>query len=280
MKLWEGLGYYSRMRNLQKAARIIMEKHGGVFPGNYDDIRALPGVGDYTAGAIASISFGQPVPAVDGNVLRVTARLTGSERDIRDAGAKTETAELLRAIYPKTRCGDFTQSLMELGATVCVPKSPRCGLCPLRSLCAAYRTERQDALPVVSKKQPRRKEQKTVLLLYFGQKIAVRRRPEDALLGGLWEFPSVDGQLDDEAIRGLLCQWGIPFATLSEGIRKMHVFTHVEWEMKSYVVVCEAAAGEFIWVTKEKLLNELALPSAFRAFVDTAFACAEETAEA
>ena len=194
-KLWEGLGYYSRMRNLQKAAQVIVSAHGGVFPREYDAIRALPGVGDYTAGAIASICFGLPEPAVDGNVLRVLSRVTDDAAPVTDAAVKREYAARLREIYPAGRCGDFTQSLMELGATVCGPNSqPQCALCPLASLCLARANGTALLRPVKAPKKEKRTEEKTVFILRCGTRIAVRRRPEQGLLAGLWELPNVDGK--------------------------------------------------------------------------------------
>lgn len=268
MKLWEGLGYYSRARNLQKAAKIIMDRYDGKFPDTYAEIRALPGIGSYTAGAIASICFGLPVPAVDGNVLRVIARLTGSKADIARPEVKKQTAELLGGIYPVSRCGDFTQSLMELGATICLPKGPKCGACPLALLCRAYETGTQAEFPVKTGNPPRKKEQKTVFLLRCGQSVAVRRRENAALLGGLWEFPNAQGALTAGQAQSTLEQWGVSVETLSEGIRRKHVFTHVEWEMVSYAVRCGNMAEAFVWVTKDRLTEELAMPAAFRAFFD------------
>ncbi|MGE4484159.1 MAG: A/G-specific adenine glycosylase [Oscillospiraceae bacterium] len=266
-KLWEGLGYYTRARNLKKAAQTIMAKYNGRFPEAYGDILSLPGIGKYTAGAIASICFGQPVPAVDGNVLRVAARLTGYDADISAPEVKDKVTGLLCGIYPKTRSGDFTQSLMELGATVCLPKgSPKCGNCPVAFLCRAYQTGSQMSIPVKAKKRPRKKERKTVFLLHCGDKIAVRQRETNTLLGGLWEFPNAVGDMTIKQAGHMLAQWGISVATMAEGAHKKHVFTHVEWEMASYIVICENMTAEFLWVTKDELTREMTLPSAFQGF--------------
>jgi A/G-specific adenine glycosylase len=268
LKLWEGLGYYRRAKNLHKAAQEIMENHGGRFPKEYRDIRALPGIGDYTAGAIASICFGQPVPAVDGNVLRVIARLTGCRQDVSAQKVKRNVANLLEAIYPATRCGDFTQALMELGAVICLPNGvPKCGDCPLHFMCYACQTNTQMSLPVKSKKPPRKKEEKTVFLLRCGDRIAIRQREAGALLGGLWEFPNAEGNLTPAQAQGILTQWKIAVAAIAEGLHRKHVFTHVEWSMVSYVVSCENMPDAFSWVTKETLLAERTLPSAFRPFL-------------
>ncbi|MBQ3141261.1 MAG: A/G-specific adenine glycosylase, partial [Clostridia bacterium] len=201
LKAWEGLGYYSRARNLQKTARIVCEKFGGRFPSDYEQLLKLPGIGVYTAGAIASIAFEKPTPAVDGNVLRVLSRLTESHDDITEPAVKARFTQLLADVYPSTRRGDFTQSLMELGATVCVPNGPaRCGQCPLAQLCKAQLHGIQHLLPVKAPKQTRRSEDKTVLLLRCGQRYAVRRREPDGLLGGLWEFPSLNGTLSAQEV--------------------------------------------------------------------------------
>lgn len=267
LKLWEGLGYYRRARNLQKAAQTIMEKHGGRFPEAYGDILSLPGIGEYTAGAIASICFEQPVAAVDGNVLRVTARLTGCGADISAPQVKKKIAGLLGSIYPADRSGDFTQSLMELGAVVCLPNGLQCGVCPIAFACRACQTGTQAELPVKAKKAPRKKEKKTVFLLRCGENIAIRQREMDALLGGLWEFPNASGHLTPAEAKNSLEHWGISAAAVAEGLGRKHIFTHIEWEMASYVVACENMPPAFSWVTKETLVQDRTLPSAFRPFL-------------
>lgn len=268
LKLWEGLGYYTRARNLQKAARLIMERYGGTFPDRYDDIRALPGIGDYTAGAIASIAFGQPVPAVDGNVLRVMARLTGCRADIANPKTKKLFVRLLGEIYPKERCGDFTQSLMELGATVCLPnRPPLCGQCPIAGFCRARREGSQGELPVKGKKAPRKTEDKTVFILICGGRLALCVRQSGGLLGGLWELPNQSGHLAEKAAVAALEKWGVPPVSITPGPSHKHVFTHIEWRMKSYIVHCAAPAGGFVWATGEMLADEMAIPSAFRPFL-------------
>ena len=271
LKLWEGLGYYSRARNLQKAARCICKESGGAFPGSYEQLCSLPGVGPYTAGAIASIAFGLPVPAVDGNVLRVLSRLTENPRDIAEPAVKKQMTAALAQVYPAGHCGDFTQSLMELGAVVCVPNGlPKCGSCPLRQLCRAFRHGTQTEYPVQTKKQPRRAEQKTVLLLCCGGRAAVRKRPQGGLLGGLWEFHCLDGALSAAEIAALLEQQGAHAAHIERALSRKHIFTHVEWDMTAYRVSCPHAfqpdGGGLVWATPEQLADEIALPTAFRRF--------------
>ena len=266
-KLWEGLGYYSRMRNLQKAAQVIVSAHGGVFPREYDAIRALPGVGDYTAGAIASICFGLPEPAVDGNVLRVLSRVTDDAAPVTDAAVKREYAARLREIYPAGRCGDFTQSLMELGATVCGPNSqPQCALCPLASLCLARAHGTALLRPVKAPKKEKRTEEKTVFILRCGTRIAVRRRPEQGLLAGLWELPNVDGKCSAQQALAQAERWGVHPRELCRSSEKTHIFTHIRWELRGFYIECAEAAPLFTWVDPARFRQDIALPTAFRIF--------------
>ena len=266
-KLWEGLGYYSRMRNLQKAAQVIVSAHGGVFPREYDAIRALPGVGDYTAGAIASICFGLPEPAVDGNVLRVLSRVTDDAAPVTDAAVKREYAARLREIYPAGRCGDFTQSLMELGATVCGPNSqPQCALCPLASLCLARANGTALLRPVKAPKKEKRTEEKTVFILRCGTRIAARRRPEQGLLAGLWELPNVDGKCSAQQALAQAERWGVHPRELCRSSEKTHIFTHIRWELRGFYIECAEAAPLFTWVDPARFRQDIALPTAFRIF--------------
>ena len=266
-KLWEGLGYYSRMRNLQKAAQVIVSAHGGVFPREYDAIRALPGVGDYTAGAIASICFGLPEPAVDGNVLRVLSRVTDDAAPVTDAAVKREYAARLREIYPAGRCGDFTQSLMELGATVCGPNSqPQCALCPLASLCLARANGTALLRPVKAPKKEKRTEEKTVFILRCGTRIAVRRRPEQGLLAGLWELPNVDGKCSAQQALAQAERWGVHPRELCRSSEKTHIFTPIRWELRGFYIECAEAAPLFTWVDPARFRQDIALPTAFRIF--------------
>ncbi len=264
-KLWEGLGYYSRARNLHRCAGVICREHGGLFPGNYEAILALPGIGPYSAGAIASIAFELPVPAVDGNVLRVCARLTGDGRAVTDAAFKRDITETLRAVYPAGHCGDFTQSLMELGALICTPgAAPDCPGCPLTHLCAAYREGRQAQLPVRPVKAERRKEQMTVFLLYNNGRLALRKRPDDGLLAGLWELPHAEGFLTPDAAHEFLEKSGLRPEKLTASVGKKHIFTHIEWHMRVYRADCAAAPDSFVWATPAMLTGELTLPTAFK----------------
>lgn len=266
-KLWEGLGYYSRVRNLQKAAKQIMELHNGVFPQEYAAIRALAGIGDYTAGAVGSICFGLPTPAVDGNVLRVCARLAADSTPIDKPQTKKALTEHLAQVYPAGRCGDFTQALMELGATVCVPNgAPHCEACPLSAICLAHRDGLETELPIKSAKKPRRQEQMTVFILDCDGKTALNKRPETGLLAGLWEFPHVPGDLDAEQALAQLEQWGIMPEEVKRSTEKVHIFTHVQWNMKGWYVRCANTPNTFTWADEKELDTIYALPTAFRQF--------------
>ncbi|MGN0658691.1 MAG: A/G-specific adenine glycosylase [Emergencia sp.] len=264
LKLWQGLGYYNRVRNMHKAAVCIMEEHGGAFPQDYAEIRELPGIGDYTAGAIASICFDQRTAAVDGNVLRVITRLTEDESDTRSAAVKKRITAYLSQLYPQTDCGDFTQGLIELGALVCVPAGqPKCGICPVQSWCGACESGRTADFPVKIEKKARRRVEKTVFFLQKGDMVAVRRRPAEGLLGGLYEFPNVDIPLDASGAVAQAESWGCRPRNLLRSSSHKHIFTHVEWDMTGYYMDVEHCCPQFQWVSREQLEKEIPLPSAF-----------------
>ena len=264
MKLWQGLGYYSRARNLQKAARQIMEKFDGVFPNTYEAIRSLAGVGDYTAGAIASIAFGIPVPAVDGNVLRVAARITGDSGDVTTPAMKGKVTAALQDIIPTQEPGAFNQAMMELGATVCLPNgAPLCSRCPAAPFCRALREDRIGELPVKAPKKARRVEARRVYLLFSGDSVALRRRPGKGLLAGLWEYPN---ELTADA--DLPAALGISEDTLELVGTGKHIFSHIEWHMTAFAAqVDEPALPEgWVWADRGALEREYAVPNAFQAF--------------
>ena len=264
-KLWEGLGYYSRVRNLQRAAKQIVEL--GSFPREHKEILKLAGIGDYTAGAIGSICFELPTPAVDGNVLRVCARLTADSSPIDKPQTKKALTEQLSAIYPKGRCGDFTQALMELGATVCVPNgAPKCETCPLSDICLAHRDGLTGELPIKTAKKPRKTEEMTVFILECNGKYALSKRPDKGLLAGLWEFPHVPGTLDAESALLQLNEWGIRPEEILRSSDKTHIFTHIQWNMRGWYIRCCNACDGFVWAKEAELDNIYALPTAFRQF--------------
>lgn len=265
-KLWEGLGYYSRVRNLKKSAQVILEQHGGIFPREYTQILALPGIGDYTAGAICSIAYDQPTPAVDGNVLRVFSRLTNDPTPIDLPAAKTHAKESLAAVYPK-EAGDFTQALMELGATVCGPnRKPDCENCPCREICLGYSHSTAENLPVKSPKKEKRQEDRTVFILSCDGRYALQKRPGKGLLAGLWQFPNLLGHLGTAAALAEVESMGLQPRELLREVSRKHIFTHIQWDMKGIYLEVADTAGDFQWFTADEINTQAALPTAFRLF--------------
>ena len=265
-KLWEGLGYYSRVRNLKKAAQIIMQQHGGVFPTDHKAVLALPGIGDYTAGAVCSIAFEQPTPAVDGNVLRVVSRLTNDETPIDLPVYKKQVQAELAKIYP-SQAGAFTQALMELGATVCGPnRKPDCENCPCCDFCIARKEGTAETLPVKNPKRGRRIEEMTVFILRCEDKYALRKRPNSGLLADLWEFPHVPGKLEVTAAIAEVERIGLNIKDITRQVEKKHVFTHIEWDMRGVYMEVTERNEDLIWLTAEQIDREAALPTAFRQF--------------
>ena len=268
LKLWEGLGYYSRARNLQKAARQAMERHQGALPPSYEQLLDLSGFGEYTAGAVASIAFGIRVPAVDGNVLRVFSRLLAAEADAANPAVRRAFRELLLESMPPSSPGDFNQAVMELGATLCAPNGPpRCEACPISALCRAFQGGTPAAYPVKAPKKSRRVEERTVFVIVSPEGVLLHKRPP-GLLGGLWEFPSADGALSPEEQAAWLCRRGIsPEKTVSLRPAK-HIFSHVEWHMAGCLAQCAALSpgpdeSAARW---DELETQYPLPSAFAAF--------------
>ena len=252
LKMWEGLGYYSRARNLHKAAKILAAEG---LPQDFNGVRALPGVGDYTAGAICSIALGLPQPAVDGNVLRILSRLYADGANIDEPATRARFSELLRVAYPP-ETGDFCEALMELGAIVCLPNgAPLCGECPWQALCRAHLAGEEENYPVRSEKKARRVVDATVLVLQCGNKFALEKRPAKGLLAGLWQFPFFEGDAPD----------------LGEVVaekRAKHIFTHVEWRMRGKLVRIDAELPRYVWATADEIARTYAIPSAFRAFME------------
>lgn len=271
LKLWEGLGYYSRARNLKKAAGLVAEKYGGALPADHTALRALPGVGDYTAGAIASIAFGLPEPAVDGNVLRLLARVSAWGEDVADPRTRKTAADALRAVYPSgPDAGLLTEGLMELGEVVCLPSgAPKCGLCPLAAFCEARKRGEAHRLPVRSPKKERRIEELTVVLVRCGDRVLVRRRPDGGLLGGMWEFPNFTGKLSAPDAAGELTALlgGAEVRSTQELGGAKHLFTHVEWRMTgAEITLSDVPRLPEGWAaaTAEEMRGQYAVPTAFR----------------
>lgn len=250
-KAWQGLGYYTRAANLYKAAKKIAE--AGAFPSSWEEVRALPGVGDYTAGAICSIAYDLPCPAVDGNVLRVLTRLLGDPSNADEKKTKEKFVRLLKEVYPR-EAGDFAQALMELGALVCLPNGePSCGICPWKGLCVAHAAGKETAFPVKNPKKERRKEEYSLFVYRCGDRFALERRGK-GLLGGLWQFPMAE--------KGTL-----PRGKILEEKQAEHIFTHIEWKMHGYFAETEELFGDYVWATAAEIEEKYALPSAFAPFL-------------
>lgn len=270
MKLWEGLGYYNRVRNMQKAARVVMEQYNGQLPASYENLLNLPGIGEYTAGAIASIAFGQAIPAVDGNVLRVAARVLANGSDIMQASVKKNYREWIQAVLPKNRAGDFNQALMELGATVCLPNGmPLCEKCPVAPFCEANQQNRVMDFPVKAPKKARRAEERTVFVLQYDGKTALRQRSGHGLLARMWEFPNIEGELSEERAEEFLAKLGIVVSEIESMGYAKHIFTHIEWHMKGYLVKLseDILPIDWVWASEQEMKDNFALPSAFKAYI-------------
>ena len=267
-KLWEGLGYYSRVRNLKRAAIVIMEQHEGIFPNTHAEILKLPGIGAYTSGAICSIAYDLPTPAVDGNVLRVVSRLLNDSTPIDLPETKKAVTHMLSEIYPKD-AGDFTQALMELGATICGPnKAPDCENCPCRDICLGYQEGTAEQLPVKSPKKAKRQEDRTVFILRCDSRYALEKRPNKGLLAGLWQFPNVSGHQNMlQALETVQTMDLQPREILREVERK-HIFTHIQWNMKGIYLEVAETGGNFQWFSPTEINTQAALPTAFRQFWD------------
>lgn len=273
LKLWEGLGYYNRVRNMQKAARQIMTDYGGEFPNTYDKIRSLTGIGNYTAGAISSFAFGIPKPAVDGNVMRVVSRLTKSRQDIMKSAVRKEVERALEEVIPSGAESDFNQGLIELGAIVCVPNGePKCEICPLREQCRARASGIQTELPVKTKDKARKIEKRTVFIFKDGESVAIKKRPPKGLLAGLYELPNEPGHLSyDEAVAYSNAIGLTPIHIKELGPAK-HIFSHVEWQMIGYVIRVDELEKtnnkELIFIHPRDIENDYPIPAAFEGYTD------------
>lgn len=273
LKLWEGLGYYNRVRNLNKAAVKVMEEYGGKMPDSYEELLKLPGIGSYTAGAISSIAYGRPVPAVDGNVLRVLSRLRCDDRDIMQQSVKKQIEEELYAVMPKDRPGDFNQALMELGAMVCIPNGePKCGECPWEDICMAHQKGVETQFPVKAKKRPRTIEEKTVLIIRDENKAALHKRPSKGLLAGMYEFPNVEGHLSEKEVLAWLKKIGLSVLRIEPLAESKHIFTHKEWHMIGYSVRVDELDRrdnntDFIFAEQSEARDKYPIPSAYSAYL-------------
>jgi len=273
LKLWQGLGYYNRARNLKKAAQMIVQERGGSFPEEYELLLKLPGIGEYTAGAIASIAFRKRVPAVDGNVYRIYTRLFADDSDITQGRVQKRIRSEVGDVVPEEHPGEFNQALMDLGAAVCLPNGvPLCENCPIAKWCLARKKGTMQSFPVRPGKKARKIQDRTVFLFEYQGKYLIQQRPEKGLLAGLWEFPSEEGKLPLEKIKPVLEDWGADLGQVELLGSGKHIFSHVEWHMLGYLVhlqeLKEGFAGKFVLADLEEIQNKYSIPSAFSVYLD------------
>lgn len=271
LKLWEGLGYYSRARNLKKAAVKIMEQYGGSLPQDPKELLALPGIGDYTAGAIASIAYGWAVPAVDGNVLRVTARLLADDTNILLPQMKKRITAYMQALMPAKESGDLNQAMMDLGAMICLPGRPLCESCPLAEFCVAKRQQLTEVLPVREKEQVKKTDDKTILVVQAGNRYLIYKRPSRGLLAGLYGLPELEGRVDQAEVLDYFRKRQVLPLLIVALPQAKHVFTHRVWQMTGFFVKIEEETDlpgltDGLWVTKEELAEAYPIPEAYRAY--------------
>ncbi len=257
LKLWEGLGYYNRARNLKKTANIIVTKYNGIIPSSTDDLITLPGIGPYTSGAIASIAFNKSVPAVDGNVYRVFARLLHITKTIKDKEVKLQIQTKVKNLLPNQRISDFNQALMELGAKVCLPNgAPLCGICPVNSICISYQYNDQNNIPIKQPKKKKKEKDVTVFLLEYNNEIVIEKR-EDTLLNGLFQFPNIEKKLTLKEVQNLY-----PKDTVTKIGSTTHIFTHLKWNLTGFHIK-QQSKGKTMYVKKDELLSNYPIPTAF-----------------
>ena len=252
LKLWEGLGYYNRARNLKKAAIKILEEFKGIMPESKEELESLPGIGPYTSGALLSIAYDKQVAAVDGNVLRVFSRFYQIEENIKNPKTKAIIKVLVEDSLPPFRNGDYNQAIMEVGATICIPNGrPLCETCPLKEECVAYKNNMQMEIPVKSKMKARRIEKKTIYIYKYKNLFAIRKRPDTGLLASMYEFINVDGHIKE------------PLRKLANS---KHIFSHIEWHMIAYIKEVDIKNKDYIWVSKEEIEFKYSIPNAFKTY--------------
>lgn len=269
LKLWEGLGYYNRVRNMQKAAIQIQNQFMGKFPNNKKELETLSGIGSYTAGAIASIAFGQKVPAVDGNVLRVWVRLRNKMDDIAKQSTKKCVEDEIMDWIPEECPGDFTQAMMELGATICVPNgAPKCESCPLLNACESKKQGTERTLPVKSKLKPRKIQNKTILVIQKGNRVLLKKRKASGLLAGLYEFLNQDGVLEEDEVLAYVQRKGFDSLRITPLGEAKHIFSHIEWHMNGFLIRIDETTpdGKWLFADIDELDHKYAIPTAYQAY--------------
>lgn len=272
LKLWEGLGYYNRVKNMQKAAKQVMVDYHGEFPDTYEEIRSLTGIGNYTAGAISAFAYGIPEPAVDGNVLRVISRILSNDEDIMKASVRTKVEDSIREVIPAGAAGDFNQGLIELGALICVPNGmPKCEECPVKEWCLAREENRVMELPVKTKAKARKIEKRTVFIVKDGEKVLIRKRPSKGLLSGLYELPNELGHLEEEEVIAYCKKNNLSPLRLKKLGSGKHIFSHVEWHMEGYAIQLdeleENRTEEMLFAEPKEIEKEYPIPSAFEYYM-------------
>ncbi len=270
LKLWEGLGYYNRVRNMQEAAKTVMKEFDGELPSDYGELLKLKGIGSYTAGAVASIAYHQPVPAVDGNVLRVITRVAEDSSDIMKQSVKTEIEKRLAEIIPADHAGQFNQALMELGAIVCLPNGqPLCGKCPWRSFCRARFHDKISEIPVKTKAKARKIQNRTVFVIRRLDKVILHKRPAKGLLAGMYEFPNVEGTLSEEEALKWIKQKNLQPLRIEKAGEAKHIFSHIEWHMTGYVIwidELEKDVSVMLYLDLQEVNEKYPIPAAFAAY--------------
>lgn len=262
LKLWEGLGYYSRVRNMQKSAKILIKSGQNNLPSTYQELINLPGIGKYTAGAILSIAYDQSIVAIDGNVYRIISRFYGIEEPISKSSSYRNYTPYLEEILPVKNCGDFTQSFMDLGSMICLPKNPKCSKCPLNKQCVAYKNQMIEKYPVIIKKKVQRIEERNVYIYLYQNKIGIKKRENKGLLASMYEFPNFlesDSLID---IENKLINKNISYNYVKEIGEAKHIFSHIIWYMKGFIIDLKEPI-DLIWATKEELFTKYSIPSAF-----------------
>ena len=268
LKLWEGLGYYNRARNLKKAALIMMKDYNGMFPDTYEEIKKLPGIGEYTASAIASICFNEQTPTVDGNVLRVLARVKEDKRNVDLIRTKKEVRKELEKIIPKDS-GNFNESLMELGEVICLPNTtPKCEICPIKTFCKANLHQSWNKFPKKGEQNSQKELFYTILLMSFKDEYAIIKRNEKQILHSLWEFPNLEGKLSKKEVEEYLKSLNIKDTKIKEGISSKHIFTHQIWYLTSFEIELTNKPAYFTWKKIDEIKKDYAIPGAFKPFLE------------
>ncbi|MDF9824856.1 A/G-specific adenine glycosylase [Breznakia sp. PF5-3] len=277
-KMWEGLGYYNRVKNMKKCAIVCVEQYDGKLPSDYEMLLTLPGIGSYTAGAIASIAFKQPVAAVDGNVLRVFSRVLVSEDDILKEATKKKFQTIIKSYIPKNHADAFNQALMEIGALICVPNAaPRCNICPLAKDCLGYQSGKAPHLPNKSPKKRRRIEKRSVFVFVYKNKLQIQKREDKGLLAGLYEFPNINQHYTKKALEEYVVE-NYPMEKIIPLTKAKHIFSHIEWHMKGYLIVLEKP-NKGLFITIDELETMYALPTAFKVYCEAVIQYLEDKNE-